>query len=87
MNLILAEQRNTRCDPWTRHLDAMVPETRIDAGFVSEGSKNMSPMHIVVLAVLLLFFCLLAPVGIYVFAKCFTGRGWTFMDYNPDEHP
>jgi len=65
----------------------MVTETRIDAGFVSEGSKNMSPMHIVVLVVLLLFFCLVAPVGIYVFAKCFTGRGWTFMDYNPDEHP
>jgi hypothetical protein len=44
-------------------------------------------MHIFVLVVLLGFFFLLAPVAIYVFAKSFTGRGWTFMDYNPDEHP
>jgi len=47
----------------------------------------MSALHIFLLLVLMGFFCLLAPVGIYVFAKCFTGRGWTFMDYNPDEHP
>ncbi len=47
----------------------------------------MSPMHIFLWVVLLGFFCFLAPVSIYVFAKCFTGRGWTLMDYNPDEHP
>jgi hypothetical protein len=29
----------------------------------------------------------LGALAIYIFAKCFTGRGWTFMDYNPDEHP
>jgi hypothetical protein len=46
----------------------------------------MSPLHIFVLFVLLGFFCL-APGAIYVFAKCFTGRKWTFMDYNPDAHP
>jgi hypothetical protein len=44
----------------------------------------MSLLHAMVLIVLLGFFCLLAPAGIYVFARCFTGRGWTFMDYNPD---
>ena len=44
-------------------------------------------LHIVVFVVLAGFFLMLAPVGIYVFAKCFTGQGWTFMEYNPDEHP
>ena len=44
-------------------------------------------IHIVFAALLLGFFCVLAPGGIYVFAKCFTGRGWTLMDYNADEHP
>jgi len=44
----------------------------------------MSPMHIGVVIVLIAFFCVLAPVAIYVFARCFTGRGWTFMDYNRD---
>jgi hypothetical protein len=43
----------------------------------------MSLMHAVVWVVLLGFFCI-SPVAIYVFAKCFTGRGWTMMDYNPD---
>jgi hypothetical protein len=44
----------------------------------------MSVMHISVFIVLIGFFCFLAPVAIYVFAKCFTGRGWTLMDYNRD---
>ncbi len=47
----------------------------------------MSILSISLSIVLIGFFCLLAPTSIYVFAKCFTGRGWTFMDYNPDEHP
>jgi len=47
----------------------------------------MSTMHTVVLIGLLAFFFALAPVAIYVFAKCFTGRGWTFMDYNRDADP
>jgi len=46
----------------------------------------MSVTHIVVLIVLIGFFCI-APVAIYVFAKCFTGRGWTFMNYNRDADP
>jgi hypothetical protein len=37
--------------------------------------------------VLVGFFLFVAPLAIYIFAKCFTGRGWTFMNYNPDEHP
>jgi hypothetical protein len=36
---------------------------------------------------LLLGFLVLAPAAIYVFARCFTGHGWTFMDYNPDAPP
>ena len=47
----------------------------------------MSPIHIFVAIVLVGFFCMVAPVSIYAFGKCFTGRGWTFMDYNSDEHP
>jgi hypothetical protein len=46
----------------------------------------MSPIHIFESIVLLAFFCMLGPVVIYTFARCFTGRGWTLMDYNPDEH-
>jgi uncharacterized protein YqfA (UPF0365 family) len=46
----------------------------------------MSPIHITVAIILVAFFCIV-PVGIYVFAKCFTGRGWTLMDYNRDEYP
>ena len=46
----------------------------------------MSPLHIFVLIVLLGFF-FLAPGAIYVFAKCFTGRKCTFLDYNRDAQP
>jgi hypothetical protein len=55
--------------------------------FSVNGVKVMSPIHVVVSIVLVAFFCVVAPVGIFVFAKCFTGRGWTFMDYNRDEYP
>jgi hypothetical protein len=44
----------------------------------------MSLGQFFVAIVLVGFFCGLAPAGIYVFAKCFTGRGWTLMDYNPE---
>jgi hypothetical protein len=47
----------------------------------------MSAMSITLSIVLIGFFCLFAPASIYVFAKCFTGHGWTFMDYSRDEHP
>jgi len=46
----------------------------------------MSLVQFFVAIALGLVFCLL-PAGIYVFARCFTGRGWTFMDYNRDQHP
>jgi len=42
----------------------------------------MSLTHAFVLIVLVGFFLLLAPAAVYVFARCFTGRGWTFMDFN-----
>jgi hypothetical protein len=44
----------------------------------------MSLAHSLVWIVLLGFFCFLGPVAIYMFARCFTGRGWTFMDFNTD---
>ncbi len=47
----------------------------------------MSLLQGFVFIILLGFFSVVAPVTIFVFAKCFTGRGWTFMDYNPDEEP
>ena len=47
----------------------------------------MSPLQIGASIVLIGFFLFLAPLAIFGFAKCFTGRGWTFFDYNPDEHP
>ena len=43
----------------------------------------MSLTHALVWIVLLGFF-LSAPVAIYVFSRCFTGRGWTLMDYNSE---
>jgi hypothetical protein len=55
--------------------------------FVAEELMRMSVMHTTVFIVLIAFFCVIAPAAIYVFAKCFTGRGWTFMDYNRDADP
>jgi hypothetical protein len=58
------------------------------AGFsLQKGLKVMSLLQGFVFIILLGFFSVVAPVTIFVFAKCFTGRGWTFMDYNPDEEP
>jgi hypothetical protein len=54
---------------------------------VAEELKGMSLIQAFVAIICVGFFFVLAPVSIYVFAKCFTGRGWTLMDYNPDAHP
>jgi hypothetical protein len=62
------------------------PDAAESPAIPGQGFKAMSLIQFFVAILLVGVFCLI-PAGIYLFARCFTGRGWTFLDYNRDANP